>query len=86
MQPVQFGWVGDDRPMSIKRGHIELSVDIDERGGDWLRPTLVSIGVVLCVALIYQLIVGGIKIETTSGRLIIDAGGLVYWWQLVNHR
>ena len=87
IQPVQFGWVRDDRPLSIKGGHIEVSVDIDERrGDDWLRPALISVGVVLCVALIYQLLVGGVKIQVTGGRLIFDASGLVYWWGLVTHR
>ncbi len=87
IQPVQFGWVRDDRPLSIKGGHIEVSVDIDERrGDDWLRPALISVGLVLCVALIYQLLVGGVKIQLTGGRLIFDASGLVYWWGLVTHR
>jgi hypothetical protein len=73
--------------LSIKGGHIEVSVDIDERrGDDWLRPALISVGLVLCVALIYQLLVGGVKIQVTGGRLIFDASGLVYWWGLVNHR
>ena len=72
--------------MSIKGGHIEVSVDIEERRGDWLRPALISVGLVLCVALIYQLIVGGVRVEVTGGRLIFDASGLVYWWGLVTHR
>jgi len=72
--------------LSIKGGHIEVSVDIDERRDDWLRPALISVGLVLCVALIYQLIVGGVKIQITGGRLIFDASGLVYWWGLVTHR
>ena len=71
--------------MSIKGGHIEVSVDIAERRGDWLRPALVSVGLVLGVTLIYQLIVGGVKVQLTGGRLIFDASGLVYWWQLVTH-
>jgi hypothetical protein len=72
--------------MSIKRGHIDLSIDIDESGVDWLRPTLVSFGLVLFVALVYQLIVGGVKIEVTGGRLIIDPSGLVYWWHTITGR
>jgi hypothetical protein len=72
--------------LSIKGGHIDVSIDIVERRGDWLRPTLVSLGVVLSVALIYQLIVGGIKIEVAGGRLTFDAGGLVYWWHLATGR
>jgi hypothetical protein len=72
--------------LSIKGGHIEVSVDIAERRGDWLRPALISIGLVLAVTLVYQLIVGGVKVQLTAGRLIFDASGLVYWWQLVTHR
>jgi hypothetical protein len=72
--------------VGIKGGHIEVSVDIEERQGDWFRPALISVGLVLCVALIYQLIVGGVKVQVTGGRLIFDAGGLVYWWGLVTHR
>ena len=72
--------------MSIKGGHIEVSVDIAERRGDWLRPALISVGLVLGVTLIYQLIVGGVKVQLTAGRLIFDASGLVYWWGLVTHR
>jgi hypothetical protein len=72
--------------VSIKGGHIDVSIDIVERRGDWLRPALISLGLVLSVALIYQLIVGGIKIEVASGRLIIDAGGFAYWWHLATGR
>jgi len=72
--------------LSIKGGHIEVSVDIDARRGDWLRPALLSVGLVLCVALVYQLLVGGVKIQLAGGRLIFDASGLVYWWGLVTHR
>ena len=85
-QVVQFRWVGDDKPLSVKGGHIEVSVEIAERRGDWLRPTLISVVLVLCVALVYQLIVGGVKVQVTGGRLIFDASGLVYWWGLVSHR
>ena len=72
--------------MSIKGGHIDVSIDIVERRGDWLRPALISLGLVLSVALIYQLIVGGIKIEVAGGRFIIDASGFVYWWHLATGR
>jgi hypothetical protein len=70
--------------LSTKRGHIDLSVDI-ELGSDWVRPALISLGVLLVVGLIYQLLVGGIRIEATGGRFIVDASGLVYWWHLVSH-
>jgi hypothetical protein len=72
--------------LSIKGGHIDVSIDMVERRGDWLRPALISLGLVLSVALIYQLIVGGIKIEVAGGRLVIDAGGFVYWWHLATGR
>jgi hypothetical protein len=72
--------------VSIKGGHIDVSIDIVERRGDWLRPALISLGLVLSVALIYQLIVGGIKIEVAGGRFIIDASGFVYWWHLATGR
>ena len=41
---------------------------------------------VLLAALVYQLIVGGIRIEVTGGRLMVDPQGLLYWWQTVTHR
>jgi hypothetical protein len=72
--------------LSIKRGHIDLSVEVSVERWGTLRLTLVSFGLVLCVALIYQLIVGGIKIEITGGRLIIDPTGLAYWWHTVTGR
>jgi hypothetical protein len=72
--------------MSIKGGHVDVRVEIGEGRADWLRPTLLSVGLVLGVAIVYQLLVGGIKIEVTGGRLVIDANGLVYWWHLVTHR
>jgi hypothetical protein len=62
-------------------GHIDLSGDIDERQLDWLGPTLFGLGLAVVVALFYQLMVGGIKIEVTGGHLTIDASGLLYWWR-----
>jgi len=44
---------------------------------------LVSLGLVLVVALIYQLAVGGIRIEVADGRLTIDVTGFNYWGQVV---
>ena len=58
-------------------------VDVAEREASLLERALVSLGLVLVVALIYQLAVGGIKIELADGRLTIDASGLVYWWQVL---
>jgi hypothetical protein len=72
--------------VSIKGGHTDVSIDIVEHRGDWLRPALISLGLVLSVALIYELIVGGIKVEVAGARLIIDASGLVYWWRLATGR
>jgi hypothetical protein len=40
---------------------------------------------VLLVAFVYQLIVGGIRIQVSGGRLLIDPQGLFYWWQTVTH-
>lgn len=81
-QPVQFGEVPKQAPrMGIEGGQIDLSGDIQERQPHWLAPTLVGLGLALIAALIYQLIVGGVKIEVTNGRLTIDPSGLIYWWQ-----
>jgi hypothetical protein len=71
--------------LSIKRDHTDLRVEIVEKTGT-LGLTLISFALVLCVALIYQLIVGGIKIEVTGGRLIIDPSGLAFWWHAVTGR
>ena len=43
-----------------------------------LERMVVSVGLVVVVALVYQLAVGGIKIELADGRLTIDVSGLVY--------
>jgi len=62
-------------------GQIDLGGDVEERQPDWLGPTLVGFGLALVMALFYQLMVGGIKIEVTGGHLTIDASGLLYWWR-----
>jgi hypothetical protein len=49
----------------------------------WLPGRLAA---VFFAALIYQLIVGGVKIELTGGRLIVDPHGLFYWWQSLTRR
>jgi len=69
--------------VGTKRGHIELSVDFGEGYPDWLGPTLAGLGLALIVGLMYQLMVGGIKIEATGGRLTIDPSGFIYWWRTV---
>jgi hypothetical protein len=69
--------------LGTKRGHLDLSLDIEERQAGLFERVLVSVGLVLVVALIYQFIVGGVKIEVANGRLSIDPSGFVYWWQLV---
>jgi hypothetical protein len=71
--------------VGIKRGHIDLSLDIEEGRSSWFW-LVASLGMVFLVAVIYQLIVGGIKIELTDGRLMIDPHGLFYWWQTVTRR
>ncbi len=58
-------------------------VDVAEREASLLERVLVSLGLVLVVALIYQLAVGGIRIEVEDGRLTIDVAGFNYWGQVV---
>lgn len=66
LQPVQFG----------------PGVHVEKRQASLLEVVVVSVGLVLVVTLIYQLAVGGIRIEVADGRLTIDPSGLVYWWQV----
>src|SRR5712692_7614324 len=80
------GAPGTAERVGTKRGHIDLSVDLEERRGYWFGPTLAGLGLVLVATLIYQLIVGGVKIEVTHGRLTIDPTGLFYWWHIVTSR
>jgi hypothetical protein len=70
--------------LGTKRGHLELSLDVEERQAGLFERVLVSVALVLLVALIYQLIVGGVKVELANGRLTIDPSGFVYWWQIVS--
>jgi hypothetical protein len=67
--------------MGTEGSPIDLSGDVQERQPNWLVPTLVGLGFALIAALVYQLIVGGVKIEVSGGRLTIDPSGLIYWWQ-----
>ena len=60
----------------------DSSLTPEERPAGWFERVLVSLALVLLVALIYQLIVGGVKIELANGRLIVDTSGFVYWWQI----
>ncbi len=69
--------------MGTKSDHLDRSVDAAERQASVIERVLVSLGLVLVVAVIYQLAVGGIRIEAADGRLTIDVSGLVYWWQIV---
>lgn len=69
--------------MGTKSGQLDRGVDGDESQSSLLERVLVSVGLVVVVALIYQLAVGGIRIEAANGRLTIDSSGLVYWWQIV---
>ena len=69
--------------METKRGHPDVSIKIEVRPAGLFERALVSVVLVLMVALIYQLIVGGVKVELANGRLTIDPSGLVYWWHVV---
>jgi hypothetical protein len=69
--------------LGTKSGQLDRGVDGQELRSSLLKRVLVSVGLVLVVALIYQLAVGGIKIEAANGRLTIDSSGFVYWWQIV---
>ena len=70
--------------MGTKSGHLDRGVDGAESQSSLLERLLVSVGLVVVVALIYQLMVGGIKIEPANGRLTIDVSGFIYWWQVVS--
>jgi len=69
--------------LDTKRGHPEVSIKIEVRQAALFERVLVSVVLVLLVALIYQLIVGGVKVEVANGRLTVDPSGFVYWWQIV---
>ncbi len=69
--------------MSTQRGQPNVSITVVVRGAGLFERVLVSVAVVLLVALTYQLIVGGVKIEVANGRLTVDPSGFVYWWQVV---
>jgi hypothetical protein len=69
--------------LGIKSDHLDPAVDVVEHPAGVFERVLVSVGIVVVVALIYQLAVGGIRIEAANGRLTIDSSGLVYWWQIV---
>jgi hypothetical protein len=69
--------------LDTKRGHPEISIKIEVGQAGLIERVLVSVVLVLLVALIYQLVVGGIKIEVANGRLTVHPSGVVYWWQIV---
>jgi hypothetical protein len=69
--------------VSSKRGQPDANLSVEEHQPGWFERVLVSLALVLVVALIYQFIVGGVKIEVANGRLTIDSSGFVYWWQIV---
>ena len=83
MQPVQFGGAARKLSLGTKSDHLDRSVDVAEPEASLLERVLVSLGLVHVVALIYQLAVGGIRIEVADGRLTIDVTGFNYWWQVV---
>ncbi len=72
----------EKQSLGTKSDHLDRSVDVAERQASVIERVLVSLGLVLVVAVIYQLAVGGIRIEVADGRLTIDVSGLVYWWQV----
>src|SRR5258708_37894725 len=67
--------------LGTKSGHLDPGVDGDESQSSLLERLLVSVGLVVVVALIYQLMVGGIKIGPADGRPTIDVSGVIYWGQ-----
>jgi hypothetical protein len=69
--------------LDTKRGHPEVTVNVVVRQAGLFERVLVSVVLIVLVALIYQLIVGGVKIEVANGRLTVDPSGFVYWWQIV---
>jgi hypothetical protein len=69
--------------LDTKPGHPEISIKIQVGQAGPFERVLVSVVLVLLVALIYQLIVGGVKIEVANGRLTVDPSGFIYWWQIV---
>src|SRR5712692_6730327 len=69
--------------LSTKRGQPDVSITVVVHGAGLFERVLVSAALVLLVALIYQLIVGGVKIELANGRLTVDPSGLIYWWHIV---
>jgi hypothetical protein len=80
---VQFDWLPGRQILSTKRGQRDVSITVVVHGAGLFERVLVSVALVLLVALIYQLIVGGVKIEVANGRLTVDPGGFIYWWQIV---
>jgi hypothetical protein len=69
--------------LSTQRGQPNVSITVVVRGSSLFERVLVSVALVLLVALIYQLIVGGVKIDVANGRLTVDPSGFAYWWQVV---
>ena len=80
---VQFDWAPRKADLSTKRGQPDVSITVVVHGAGLFERVLVSAALVLLVALIYQLIVGGVKIELANGRLTVDPSGLIYWWHIV---
>ncbi len=80
---VQFDAARERQILGTKRGQPDASLSLEEGQAGLFERVLVSLALVLVVVLIYQLIVGGIKIEVANGRLTVDLSGFVYWWQIV---
>ena len=69
--------------VSTRRGQPDVSITVAVHGAGLFERVLVSVALVLLVALIYQLIVGGVRIEVANGRLTVDPSGFIYWWHVV---
>ena len=67
--------------MDTQSSGVDRAGDTQARQPDWLGPTLVGFGLAILIGVLYQLMVGGIKIEITGGHLTVDASGFLYWWR-----
>lgn len=57
-----------------------MSLGTKSVGGKRIGLVTLAIALILVIALIYQLIVGGIRVEIVNGRFTVDPSGLTYWW------
>src|SRR5260370_34823211 len=68
--------------LGTKSGHLDRGVDGDESQSSLLERLLARLGLVVGAALIYQLAVGGLKIEVADGGLTIAVSALASWRQI----